>query len=100
MPDLIRVNFYRCAAEIEREFTSSRDANVKYLARSDGFNAHCTCPGFRYHHDCAHAKELFKEACGWNEEWDSRGLKPERDGHGEMRCPACGGPVAVFADMV
>jgi hypothetical protein len=100
MPDLIPHSFWRCASGVRKTFTSSRDESVTYVAECDGFEVHCTCPGFQYKKECRHAKEVYEAACRWNEEWNSMGFTIVKTDDGDHRCPACGGPVTSFVDMV
>lgn len=100
MPDLIPHNFWRCATGVRRVFASSRDDAVQYVAESDGFEVHCTCPGFRFKQECRHSKEAYEACCRWNEQWNSKGLEVARGENGSVRCPSCGGPVTSYMDMV
>jgi len=103
MPDLVLTSFWRCDREYRKHFASTSDGSVVYHAYVRGLDAHCTCPGWQYHQKCRHVDELFREACMWNEHWNSMGLQVMSGpggGNEELVCPNCGGRVASFADAV
>lgn len=101
MPDLVTHHFWRCDAELRRQYASTSRRGVVYTATARGPHVHCTCPGFANHQKCWHAEEVWAEHCTWSEQWNGMGLDVVRPADGSaFRCPNCGGPVASFSDAV
>lgn len=68
---------------------------------------HCTCPAFKYRHDCKHVSQVYKAACMYNPQYNDGKPDPKAkprdytyDAFSERRCPACGGKMVYVRRAV
>lgn len=72
----------------------------KYVVSFHGeTSVHCTCPGFKYRHDCKHVSKVYNTACMYNPQYNDGKQEPAirprdytYDAFASEPCPACGGP--------
>lgn len=81
MPDLT-IEIHAMCAQLENHYRKIKDYDLEYTGY-EGWG--CSCPGFKYRHDCKHVKQAREEQCTWHGAYD----EPQEQ---EGVCPRCGGP--------